>query len=503
MSNQVKFYGSDDEEDYKAALEAQELFRAKHNGSRGVREPTSPAVHRAREGSENRRRHNKTPVELDLRSPPLQMAQISSGPARAGDLKSILMERQLKKEAAARELEERRKSLARRPSAPPIPHPDNLSPIISRPPTAFELPQTTFVPQDIPQRSHTADFTRSSSYMRSGNKPVIGLPATPKAMRLQFESDSRGKGQPSVPPIPLAYKTSPASSGQGSPDKPSSSSADRSPEKASPLTLLPSTVYSPPSHHNIQRCMSAPIPEEPMAPVGLPSHPSQSSGQHARRASVSRKMSVPDANAGNSMRGIDEMLGSGRHSRQPSRDDYIPPPPPPPPMLKELQHLAIPPPPPPAPLPGMRSPQVYGGAAGTIEIVMDEDDNVPVAAPISESTVPIIAAPAPPSSRNGHARGRSVSEKDNSIAGRISRATERMRSASRGRNSSVLGSRTMSPEQTSPYESVMNNANYASPPAAAGNPQMIERHPREVRAAYQQQQARDAYPTGLLESEMI
>jgi hypothetical protein len=138
---------------------------------------------------------------------------------------------------------------------------------------------------------------------------------------------------------------------------------------------------------------------------------------------------------------------------------------------------------------------------------MDEDEHaVPAAAPISEQTVPIIAQPAPPSSRNGHARGRSISEKDNSLAGRISRATERMRSASRGRTSSILGTKIQSPEQTSPYESVLSSAAYSSLPPAT--PHMIERHPREVRATYQQQQQQQqqqqaAYPTGLLESEMF
>ncbi|KAI0137207.1 hypothetical protein BJ170DRAFT_678061 [Xylariales sp. AK1849] len=510
MSHQAKFYASDDEKDYKAAVEAQESFRARHNRSRGLsKEPSSPAVHRAREGSESRPKRTRTPAEPEAQLPVLQVSQFSSEPSRAGDLKQTLTVRQLKKEAAARELEERRKSLARRPSAPPIPHPDNLSPILSRPPTAFELPRTTFTPpQDVPRRSQTADFTRSS-YMRSGNKPVIGLPATPKAMRLQFQTDNRGK--PNVPPIPVAYvKSSPTSSGQPSPDKLPNSSPERSPrseEQPSLLTLLPSTVYSPPSRPPIPRCMSAPIPEEPQVPAGLPFHPAQSPGKHSRRSSVSRKMSAPDTHTQGSMRGIDEMIGSGRHSRQASRDDMVPPPPPPPPpMLKELAHLATPPPPPPAPLPGSR-PQVFGGNSGTIEIVMDEDDGaVPTAAPMGDATVPIIAPPAPKShSRsNSHARGRSINEKlDNSIAGRISRATERMRSASRGRNS-TLGNRTKSPEQTSPYESVLPPVSYNPIPAAN---QQIERHPREVRAAYQQQQQQQQqqqiYATGLLESEMF
>ncbi|KAI0393538.1 hypothetical protein F5Y17DRAFT_303672 [Xylariaceae sp. FL0594] len=516
MSNDVKFFheSDDDEADLRAALVAQEQFRNRHNRSK---DPSSPAVSRAGDRSDSRRRRTRTPVEQEKEKEPPLLAQQQARnwgtvQAHAGDLKQISLERQLKKEAAARELEERRKSLARRPSVPPIMHPDELSPIITRPPSAFELPQTTFVPpRDVPPRSQTADHTTrrgSNSNARGLNGAFIGLPATPKAMRLQFQSNN-----PAVPAIPTNYKVSPPplppSSGQPSPEK----SADNSPTKATEpdgglLTLLPSTVYSPPSRPSIQRCMSAPIPEEPAAPpaLGLPAHPAfqqgmQAGNQPPRGAASSRKMSM-DSTGG--MRGIDEVIGAGRHSRRSSRDERndVPPPPPPPPILKELQHLAMPPPPPPAPLPGLR-PTVYGSPPGTgsIEIVMDEDDQPPAAAPLHESTVPIIAAPAPPGSRsNGHSRGRSNTE--NSSTGRFNRATERMRSASRGRSNSTLTGHIKSPEQTSPYESVPPPTRYNSPPPPPPlpAPSSIERHPREVRMAYQQQQE---FGSGLHQSEMF
>ncbi|KAH9907857.1 hypothetical protein F4778DRAFT_797947 [Xylariomycetidae sp. FL2044] len=525
MSAQANFYGSDDEEDYRLALEAREQFRKRHNRSK---DPMSPAVSRGRDRSEIRSNRSKTPADQETVAPVLivQTEERQGSVSRAGDLKQMSTERQLKKEAAARELEERRKSLARRPSAPPIPHPAELSPVVSRLPNAFELPQTTFVPpSEVPVRSHTADPTRRPSNMRSPTAPIIGLPATPKAMRLKFESD--GKGTPVVPPIPSSYRSSPSSSGQPSPNKPGDNSPPesppkRSPEKGLPMTLLPSTVYSPPARPNIQRCMSAPIPEEPPVPppVGIPAHPAfqqgmQAGNQPPRRGSISARKMSADATAG--MRGIDAMLG-GRHSRRTSRDDQIPPPPPPPPppVLKELQHLAIPPPPPPAPIPGTRNLAFSPGpGSGTVEIVMDEEEqnNVPIAAPMHESTVPIIAPPAPPSSRNGHRRGRSTTEKaekDNSIAGRFSRATERMRSASRGRTSSVLGSRTKSPETVSPYESVQSPGNYPGMATGVLSNQHVERHPREVKAAYHQQQQQQQqhqqqreFGSGLHQSEMI
>jgi hypothetical protein len=515
MAAQAKFYGSDDDEDYRAAVEAQEQFRARHNRSATIKDPTSPIVHRTRDPSQTGRQNNRTPAGQEPTTPLTQASKERSA-SRAGDLKQIMLDRQAKKDAAARELEERRKSLARRPSAPTIPHPDQLSPIVSRSPNAFELPQTTFTPPtEVPRRSQTADPSKGS-YTRSSTKPIIGLPATPKAMRLKFEVDE--KKAPKVPALPTSSKTSPSSSGQVSPAKTADGSPKKTPEAEGLLTLLPSTVYSPPTRPVIDRCMSAPIPDEPQlqGSIGLPAHPGfqmsmQAGNMSSRAGPPSRKMSA-DATAGMTMRGIDAMLG-GRHSRKSSRDEQVPPPPPPPPpMLKELQHLATPPPPPPAPLPGSPRPTIYPGA-GSIEVVMDEDDqennsSVPAAAPMNESSVPIIAPPAPPSGRNGHSRGRSIT--DNSISSRISRATERMRSASRGRSSSILGSRTKSPDTgkgNSPYESLPPVSFNAAAVAAAQQQQqqqqqqMIERHPREVRATYHQQQKE--FGTGLLQSEMI
>ncbi|KAI2632107.1 hypothetical protein GGR54DRAFT_18166 [Hypoxylon sp. NC1633] len=518
MSAPMKFFGSgsDDEDDYQAAVTAQEQFRSRHNRSQTQKDVASPAVSRARDRSESRRRWNKTPGEQEAipsaqPTPKLQLQMLQPSAPRAGDLRLISAERQAKKEAAARELEERRKSLARRPLAPSIPHPHDLSPVVSRPPSAFELPQTTFMsPKDVPARSHTADPHRSP-HMRSGTAPpMIGLPATPKAMRLQFDAGNK----PSVPAIPAAYKTSPPSSGQPSPNQPANvsptkSSPTRTPDKATaPLTLLPSTVYSPPSRPSIARCMSAPIPEEPhhSGHRGM-----QANSQPPRRGSVSTRKMSADANAG--LPGIQETMGAGRHSRRTSRDDQIPPPPPPPPVLKELLHLATPPPPPPAPIPGARPvyTNVQPSGSGTIEIVMDEEEQstVPSVTTITETTVQATSPPPIPvssPSRNGHNRGRSFN--DNSIAGRISRATERMRSASRGRTSSILGNRTKSPDTaTIPYESVppppsgppvsMLNSGFTSP----GSQQSlnVERHPREVRAAYQERE----FGSGLHASEMI
>lgn len=458
-ANPLHYAGSEDEEDLRKAIEAKEKFR-RRNGrstSRGVHDdPTSPGsvADRARERSESRQRG------LDGRRRTTTPMQPISG--HAGDLKAMKDERQAKKDAA-RELEERRQSLARRPSAPPILHPDELLPTSSgrTPPleALFELPSTIFTaPRDLPTRSQTVEpgATRGTYGSRG---PHIGLPATPKAMRLVLESDSSKGSNVPVPPIPATFaQASPPLSNDPSPSRFSPKKLEPEAEPQLSLTLLPSTVYSPPARQPISRSMSCP-PEEGVG------HKAFQGGQYSRglpRVNSMRKGST-DSNAAPAPE------NNNRSGRRPSYDDQIPPPPPPPPppILKELQHLAVPPPPPPAPLPyrAGSKPVVYGGQTpGAIEVVMDDDQQpsspppppppVPVAIPVSEAIVPIIAPPAPPSSRNAHHRGRS--SVDNSIAGRISRATERMRSASRSRTNTPALSRTKSPEISppAPYESV-------------------------------------------------
>ncbi|KAK3989780.1 IDC1 protein [Cladorrhinum sp. PSN332] len=592
------FYGSDDEEDYKQAMEDKERFRQRNNRSastnRGV--PASPMSVRSHAWStretSGREQHDtlrrttshagtdsssrRKKIGAPLPTPaPMQLVHDTSG-----DLKIMKDERQLKKEQAARELEERRKSLAQRAQAPPIMHPDQISP------AAFGgLPSTTYVPPfkaDPIIRSASVDPNAGRS-MYANRGPHIGLPATPRAMRLVLESDSsKSSSSVPVPPIPETFsQASPAlqsaashhSSGRGSP-----AIGRLSPKKVEPIAeerkeesdglamLLPSTVYSPPPTANSRlaaqmgRSMSAP-PRDLVMPQGnsnkgsspLPSfdrRPSVDTNMFpgGRRPSVDtnmfpggRRPSVDSSNMGPNMgrRPSVDVNAGRRPSYDQGQQNQIPPPPPPPPvppMLRELQHLAQPPPPPPAPLPNMghNQPVVYGGSSGMIEIVMDDDQQpqeqqqqlqpthyqqnqvppppppppvVPIAIPVSEVAVPIISPPAPPSSRNGHSRGRSSVDHtaSNSIGARFTRATERMRSASRGGNAA----RTKSPEIIyAPYETAIPGMP-AMPAGMVGmqgmnnyrgtNNQVVQ----QVQAQMAAQQAQNEYRTGLHQSEMI
>ncbi|KAL7787784.1 hypothetical protein V8C37DRAFT_404822 [Trichoderma ceciliae] len=423
----LHYQGSEDEEDYRRAMRAQEDFRAKHSRSVG-HNLNSPAVSRS-ELAESRRReateaHDAVPA---LQS---QAAHIrAASTEHAGDLRQMKDERQRKKEQAARELEERRKSLAKRQLGPQIPHPSEISP--RKPPPLVEAEDET-LPDDLPPRSATEP--PRSMYARNG--PHIGLPATPKAMRLILRSDESQYEELPPPPVPATFsqKYSPQSSPQYSPQyslekkmvvkkEEERETEKEKEEQLQPLTLLPSTVYQlpstvyqPPSRPMIPRSMSAPIPEEP---------------SHQPR--FSRKGS---ANEG---RGLDDIVETEwrRH-----KSNLMPPPPPPPPsapppsapptFLKELQHLAVPPPPPPPPLQHVRrQPPVAGTlASGMIEIVMDDDETEEsMAVAPNDGMVPVIPPPEPPV--RGHNRGRSLGE--GSLSGRIAKATERLRSGSRSR----------------------------------------------------------------------
>ncbi|KAG7101892.1 hypothetical protein HYQ44_018470 [Verticillium longisporum] len=477
----IHYHGSEDEEDYRKAVEAQEKFRLRHNRSASQVEPRSPDLAR-QEPSESRRRPATASPEH-----PKQTVMVRAAPSteHAGDLKAMKDERQRKKEQAARELEERRKSLAKRPLAPLIPHPNDISPALSQ---IVEAPASTQT--ESSPRSKTADPTRSM-YARSSQSVHIGLPATPKAMRLIIGSEKAAP--PEMPPIPatFAQRHSPTAS----PNEPYAKVESGQPE-AEPLTLLPSTVYQPPTRPMIPRSMSAPIPDEPLGRrrSDMPPPAGKSHGRTHSRGHSMLKGSTGE------FRGIDEMLGdrSMNEYRRASHDDNMPPPPPPPPMLKELQHLAMPPPPPPAPLPHFMQPGAGALGTGMIEIVVDDDEQQAPVATLVDASVPVLAAPPVPSGKGQHSRGRSFTEreresrdKDSSISTRFTKATERFRSASRPRKDSSMV-RIRSPgldggQTIAPYESVPMPGGY-------GQHDLL----RSPIISDQQ-----GLPTGLHESEMI
>jgi hypothetical protein len=423
-----------------------------------------------------------------------------------------------RREIAARELEERRLSLARRPSAPVIPLPGELphrpAPVERSNTEGSDFLTTTFSVQREPiQRSHTADPEIAKKYSPTNRMALpttstssvpIGLPANPRAMRhpryMSADPDDRDS-IPAVPAIPdnLQIMLEPQRFPQD----------DLGP-------LLPATTFG--QSHFIARAASAPpedISPANVAPRVSPAYPpvrrgSASSRGHSRTNTLPdlspppnyKRMSPPPITAS-----IDETI----HDSQVvilEADNSIPP------LLPELQHLAIPPPPPPPPI-FTDLPRNSPGV-GVINIAIDESS--PQIQKPQDAVSPV--APNTATSPMSHRRGRgSVSE---NLGMTFKRVTERMRSTSRSGNKSPPTVRPDMPT-VSPYESIPefsfprsasarspvenNNDTYfgkLSPPPPPPHPQPMEqvvspsdernpqfsgyRHPMEVRANMPPQQ---------------
>lgn len=347
-----------------------------------------------------------------------------------------------RKELAAKELEERRLSLARRPSAPVIPLPGEFAfrpSIVERSYTDdSNFINTMSMHRDPIQRSQTADPEVSKRYSpttrgpvgASGNPMPMGLPANPRATRhnrtMTAEPDLRGD-IPAVPSIPAEHiPTSPPAEDDLGP-------------------LLPATTFGQP----VPPVRSASAPPEDIAQM---SNAPRISPTFARRGSLSKRgtfsdvpnykrVSPPPITAS-----IDETIHESQvviiEQEEPSA----------PPLLAELQHLAGPPPPPPPP-------PVFAHNAkpnlGVINIAIAEESNEK-----QEAASPI-SPPQPTGSPQVHRRGRgSVSE---NIGMTFKRVTERMRSTSRSRNKSPPLARDIAPYESIPEFSFPRNGGTKSP----------------------------------------
>ena len=340
--------------------------------------------------------------------------------ASSGVKPQSLSERR-KKEIAAAELEARRLSLARRPSAPAIPLPGHLTshtkslsvgtpPTLLRASTESTLPtlhSSSFAGRMIAKHSPT-DQTHSDSGSsgKGSSKSRKVLPGTPRAMKhpeYSFNAEA-------VPDIP------------------------------DNLATLTGTVYRPDSQFDMQRSMSAPVPDHTdlkSVPVDLPMHPAydwrlpnsrSSSKSRDRDFSPNRRAASRDRAHG-SPRDIQNATFTTTTTVTA------------PPMLPELQHLASPPPPPPPPSEPHRQ---------AVNNILSVPGNGTYQGDSGSSTAPLAQTgfPDPPPAPH-HRRGRSGNE---NFVDKIRSITGRLRSTSRGRN-------TQSPpsahsDNPSPYESV-------------------------------------------------
>lgn len=453
-------------EEDETQSDGQRVRIRQHSSSRKPREPSvQRGVSRVRAGSSSRR-----PDELDT-GLGMHIPNITVDGTAQSERFTTASEKQpqrrdltklTRKELAARELEERRLSLARRPSAPAIPLPGQ-SPA-KRPGMAprhhtelGDSPHSFLPPYSGPSisRSQTVD---PEAMMRYGPRTTgtstpsapIGLPATPRAMRhpRYMSSDPNERENiPAVPDIPDTLpQLTPAVFGQ--PVK----SAEPQTDTLAPL--LPSTVYGQKGPQAPTRSASAP-PEK----MGLPSHPAYKAAlpHSSRRASLSRhvrKISPTENEVATQPHSPPMVTGSIDQALHDSQVIIIEEPEAPAIVLPELQHLAGPPPPPPPPT-------IFSSAAtahqptnslGVINIAIEED------APMIIDVTPELPR-ATTASPSMHRRGRgsisngSVSHDASSFGSRFRTIGDRMRSTSRSRaKSPPMESSGYKP---SPYETVL------------------------------------------------
>ena len=323
-------------------------------------------------------------------------------------VKAQALSDQRKKEIAAAELEARRLSLARRPSAPAIPLPGHLTlhgkslsvgtpPSLLRSHTESNVPtlqSNSFMGRMIAKHSPTeATHSDSGSSGKGSSKTRKVVPGTPRAMR-----------HPEY-----------------------SSNAEAVPEIPDNLATLTGSVYRSDVQVDIRRSMSAPIPDLAEAkplPPDIPVHPA-----YDWRVATSRSSSKGrDRDFSPNGRAVsrDRAHGSPRDAQTATfatTTAIVPP------VLPELQHLAAPPPPPPPP----SMPPSMPHHQAVLESGASQGDS-------TSSTAP--AAP-------HHGRGRSGNE---NFVDKIRSITVRLRSTSRGRNTQSPPSAQS--DKPSPYESI-------------------------------------------------
>ena len=506
----------------------QERVRARSTSQR-PRERALSNTRRDGRGNSNERRpqHERT-------------NSLASAKSGASAISSVLTPLQLaenaaKREQAAKDLEDRRKSLARRPSAPPIPLPEELSSRHGALASRYieyedDVPQSNY--RDLAAlRSRTVSPLSVSGLSASGHSASgsstnpssvgIGLPATPRAMRHPKDNAIDPKNHEDIPDVPHL----PESKGMKS---------QAHNEHPDVLASLPSTRYMP-HRPTLSRAASAPIPEAlespPPLPANLPTHPAfshvipPSTRRHAAdsaKSIISRKISPAPDDAQPGTLGyhgghdydrseamplsIDETLSREAPIENSASAE--------PEILPELQHLAqarhhasppappnqglVPPPPPMHHDLSPGSSVVTDGSIGVIDIAIDDGhQNVATSSDLSTSTA---------------SRGRNGQE---SFGSKI---RERMRSASRSRKTPAPSTdirrmaaspyesiqpggaapyESIQPDGAAPYESIhLNGSDLSTRSSNKTNSPQIERHPREVRAGMTPEMTRMGFTEG-------
>ncbi|GAM34837.1 hypothetical protein TCE0_015r02683 [Talaromyces pinophilus] len=383
------------------------------------RDPSPDKGRRARSSSRQPREHSH---EQETNSQIMLSSESFEDTSRAEFSSSSNMvlsaHERAKRELAAAELEARRLSLARRPSAPKIPHPGDFQTAAMMSVVGGNLPESppssggsfnkrVRSKSNASKRSPTFANGSDSGSSTRGRSGTVGLPATPKAMRRPKYSEGYVDDEaPAMPEMPLT---------------------------------LPSTVYQAEAAR-ISRSMSVPVVEFHQTPVpaDLPHHP-----RFIPHMPRSRSTSRTRGPRGHRRENSGE-LGMSTYGSPPSVSVSIEPDiivdntKTVPPILPELQHLNTPPPPPPAP----REREMVSSQIIT--------DNARVGHELARPMTTGADAQSMRRMSVDHRRGRSINE---TFASKFRNLTGRMRSTSRGPG--VRSPPTESDKNAiSPYESV-------------------------------------------------
>ncbi|OKL57840.1 hypothetical protein UA08_07189 [Talaromyces atroroseus] len=398
--------------------------RRPDRGASSVRRDPSPDKRRARARSSSRKaREPNFGPEISLNSIPT--AEIIEEPSKSeySNDHSIALSahERAKRELAAAELEARRLSLARRPSAPKIPLPGDFQTaamvsagggnLPESPPSSGESFDRRFRSKSNASK-RSPDFQNGSDSGSStrGRAGTIGLPATPKAMRRPRYGEGHDEEAPAMPEVPLT---------------------------------LPSTVYQAEAAR-ISRSMSVPVAEYQQAPLpaDLPHHPrfipniprsrstSRTRGPLNHRRENSREHGLPSYGSPPTVSvNIENDITVVENTRTN------------PPILPELQHLSTPPPPPPIPGVGPRSREFMSNQSAMDNARAGRELARPMTTDADTQSLRRMSV--------DHRRGRSINE---SFASKFKNFTGRMRSNSRGPG--VQSSPSDEKNTVSPYESV-------------------------------------------------
>lgn len=391
---------------------------------------------RHREPSTDRRRREEMPASPLSHHRTAQLSELDLE-ARSASNPQFAAHRR-RKELAAAELEARRLSLARRPSAPPIPFPgQNMLPIHTKSRSMGGAPPL--------MRSQTDDTFTASSHSYAGRSYVRHSPNDPSGSDAQSPSKSNLNSRMGLPATPRAMRHPMLSPHSGE---------DCVPALPKNTMVLSNDTYQPEIAHDIRRSMSAPVPDYDFpVPADLPSHPAFDRRIPSSRSSSKNRDDPfsPPTGVRNRDPHREQLRMSPReivpNNRITTTNLEFPP------ALPELQHLASPPPPPPMPALNHHSPIVHDGDIVTVGWPEPSSAIEP-----GPTTAPPIQTTFPENAQARHRRGRSINE---NLAGKIRSITTRLRSTSRGRN-------TKSPqteeETASPYESLPMHVDFCVAP---------------------------------------